>query len=85
MFDDDEAPESVVKFLLLLEMASVEETDRLSLAIDKVDAPIFEDETFKLFDDSLVFGAVDKFGEPARMFCDVTTFSFSFKYDVIRS
>lgn len=84
MLDEDEAPDRVVKFLLLLEIASVDDTDKLSLAIDSVDAPMFDDETSKLFACSL-FVAVDMLGDPARAFCDVTTFSFSFRYDVIRS
>lgn len=84
-FDVDEAPESDVRFLLLLEIAKVEETDKLSpLVIEVVDAPMFVDETSKLFEVSLLAAAVERFGEPDR-FCDDTTFSFSFKYDVIKS
>lgn len=85
MFDDDDAPDNVAKFLLLLDIAKVEDTERLSLATDSVEAPIFDDETFKLFDDSLPAVAVDRLGEAARGFCVATTFSFSFRYDVIRS
>lgn len=82
-FDDEEAPDSDVKFLLLLEMASVEPERFSPLAIDVVDAPMFEDETSKLFEVSLL-AADERFGEPER-FCDETTFSFSFRYEVIRS
>lgn len=78
MFDDDDAPDKV-KFLWLLEIASVDETDKLSLVIDSVDAPMFDDETSKLFADSFALAGFDKLGEPARAFCDKTTFSFSFK------
>jgi hypothetical protein len=79
-FDVDEAPESELRFLLLLEIANVEETDKLSpLAIEVVDAPMFDEETSKLFEVSLLAAvAVERFGDPER-FCDVTTFSFSFK------
>lgn len=83
MFDEEDAPDSVARFLLLLDIANVDEMDTLSLAIESVDAPMFDDETSKLFDDSLL--TLDKFGEPARAFCEEITFSFSFKYDVIRS
>lgn len=85
MLEEDEAPDNVVKFLLLLEIASVDETDKLSLAIDSVDVPMFEDDTSKLLAGSLLPVLVDKLGEPARWLCDVTTFSFSFRYDVIKS
>lgn len=85
MFDEDEAPDNVAKFLLLLDIAKVDDTERLSLATDSVEAPIFDEETFKLFDDSLCTVAVERFGDVARGFCVATTFSFSFRYDVIRS
>ena len=85
MFDDDEAPDNEVKFLLLLEIANVDETDILSLAIDNVDAPMLDEDTSKLFTDSLLPEGFERFGEPARVDCDATTFSFSFRYDVIKS
>lgn len=66
MFEDDEAPDNVVRFLLLLEIANVDDTDKLSLAMDNVEAPMLDDETSKLFADSLLPAAVEKFGEPAR-------------------
>lgn len=77
--DDDEAPDSVPRFLLLLEIACVDDADKLSLAIDSVDAPMFEDETSRLFDESFVAAAFERLGDPARRFCDVMTFSFSFR------
>lgn len=83
-FDDEDAPDKVVRFLLLDEIASVDEADKLSLAIDNVEAPMLDDETSKLFADSFA-AAPERFGEPARRLCDVTTFSFSFKYEVIKS
>lgn len=88
MFDEDEAPDNVAKFLLLLDIARVDETDTLSLATESVEAPIFDEETFKdvkLLDDSLLPVAVDRFGEAALGFCVATTFSFSFRYEVIKS
>lgn len=83
-FDEEEAPESDVKFLWLLDIASVEPERFSPLAIEVVDAPMFDDETSKLFAFSLLTVIVDRFGDPAR-FCDETTFSFSFKYEVIKS
>lgn len=83
IFDDEDAPDSVPRFLLLLDIANVDDKDTLSLAIDSVEAPMFVDETSKLFADSLLMD--DKFGDPARGFCEVITFSFSFRYDVIKS
>lgn len=85
MFDDEEAPDNVVKFLLLLDIAKVDDTERLSLATDNVDSPITVDETFKLFEESLWTVTVERFGDAALGFCVETTFSFSFRYDVIKS
>lgn len=67
MFDDEEAPDKVARFLLLLEIASVDDTDKLSpLAIESVEAPMFDDDTSRLLAGSLPVLAVDGFGEPAR-------------------
>lgn len=83
-FDVDDAPDSDVRFLLLLEIANVEPDKFSPLAIEVVDAPMFDEETSKLLGFSLLTVIVDRFGDPAR-FCDETTFSFSFRYEVIKS
>lgn len=50
IFDVEDAPDKVVKFLLLPDATKCDVTDKLSLVIEEVDAPKFAEVTSKLFD-----------------------------------
>jgi hypothetical protein len=64
----DDAPERFVKFLLLAPRCCVDETESESLAIERVDAPMFAADVSKLLPEGLpeLPAAVVKFGEPDR-------------------
>lgn len=91
MLDVDDALERFVKFLLLLAVPRCcdDETDWESLAIDRVEAPIFVVDVSKLLLDGwlpLELPAAElKFGEPDLANCETITFSFSLRYEVMRS
>jgi hypothetical protein len=67
MLEVDEAPERLVKFLLLPDVPRCEADVSESLAIDNVEEPIFDDDTSRLFVAWLPADD-DKFGEPERTF-----------------